>query len=354
VIEHINNGYLDEESFFAIIREETKNFKKTEKIYILNSIIYVAYIDKKISDKEKESILQVASLLQFDTNYKKILAEYNKSEFGKSLSKFYITAVIVIFAAIVSVSGIFIIRNQMDMSNKINNYEKKYVVFSEVFFNRYVIYKNVFAIGDGYFEKQAVFYLAGSAEIAFNPKYSSLTYNPTNHIVTCSYHRNFPFDLIQNFTSEVLVDEIKPKNISEEDAKNLGFVVGIVSGIGGAYLGGKASALISPFLPANLRPLSSLAGGVLGGVSGSAIGYFVTSNILEGVKITSDIAQKEKEAVVYAGKKLLLATLKADKNMISIYKEQFVKYIKRKYAKNGIEVAKVEFEQRDKNEATKN
>lgn len=344
VVEYVDSSYLDEESFFGAIHEEVKSLKKTERIYILNSVIYVAYIDKKISDEEKESIIQIASLLELDTNYKKILSKYNKSEFGKPPSKFYIASAIVIFIAIITAGGYAIYSYK---TNKIDSFDKKAFVFSEVFFNRYVIYKNAFDIGGEYFQKQAVFYLGGSAEITFNPKHNSLTYNPVNHVVTYSYDGDFPFDLKQNFSSVVLVDEIEPKEISEEDAKKLGFVVGIVGGTGGAYLGGKASTLISPFLPPNLKPFAPIGGVVLGGLVGSATGYFVTSNMLEGVKITSSISHKEKEEVVYAGKELIIATLKADEEMISMYKDQFIKYIKGQYARSGLEVTRVKFEQKD-------
>lgn len=344
VTECVDNSGLDEEKFFATIHDETKTFDKIEKTYILNSVIYLAYNDEKVTDEEKESILQIASFLELEVNYKKIISNYNKSEFGKSLSKLYIAIALVIFVAIISVSGYFIYIYKTD---KIDSFDKKSFAFSEVFFNRYVIYKNAFEAGGEHFQKQAVFYLSGSADVVFDLKKSSLTYNPANNIVTYKYIGDFPFDLKPTFAPEVLVDEIKSKEISEEEAKTLGFAVGIVGGIGGAYAGGKASALISPFLPSHLKPVASLGGMALGGLAGSAVGYFVSSNMLEGAKLTDNISHKEKEEVIYAGKELILAVLKTNEEMVNMYKEQFAKYIKAKYARSGVDVVRVDFEQGD-------
>ena len=72
-------------------------------------------------------------------------------------------------------------------------------------------------------------------------------------------------------------------------------------------------------------------GSTLGSVAGGAAGYFATSSLLEGVKLTDDISMTSKKETLKIGEELIKAQLQTDEQMNSMYKEHFESFIKSKY-----------------------
>lgn len=333
-----DKGDFDEESFLNSIKDKTSDLSQDDRNYLLNVVIYVAHTDKKISDNEKEAIIQVAYFLNLDTDFKKIMSTYESSEFAKSKAKFFVFSLIAAAVIIISVSAYFILGNTKD---KVVTFNQKSVVFSEINFNRFVVYKNFFPVENDHLQKQAVFYLNGSAEVAFNS--DNLVHNKSKNQIILKYD-NVPFELKPLFKPTILVDEIYPKEITKGEARKVGAFVGVAGTIGGSILGAKAGGLLKSVLPPPYNVAAPIAGGALGGITGGAAGYFLTVNALDGMKLVGDITPKEKREVIDASKALITATLQVDDAMLKLYKKNFKNYIKAKYAQFGYNINDIKYE----------
>ncbi len=331
-LNHISEGNIDEEVFFDKIKLTTQNLNRDEKEYILNSIIFIANEDKIISDKEKKIIIQVAHILSLDTDFKKILKSYKSSEFVPSISNKIIFSTIILFFTLILVSIYFYYTYS---KNDINIFNKHRVVFSDVSFNRFVVYKNKYNVENDYFKKQAIFYISGKAEVGFNPQ--NISYNKISETLTLSYKEDKFFEVKPIFNPLLVVDRVNPKSISKEDAKKVGAVVGIAGAIGGA----KAGNTLGKVFPKPYNFVATGAGAAIGGLTG----FFITSSALEGMKISKDISPREEDEVYKASKVLITELLARDKKLQELYKERFEKYIKFKYSLIGLKIKNIDYKE---------
>lgn len=73
------DGCIQEDNFLKLLKSDTEDLTVDEKSYILNAVIYVINEDKKISDNEKEVILQISRFLNINDSYDKLLSDFNTS-----------------------------------------------------------------------------------------------------------------------------------------------------------------------------------------------------------------------------------------------------------------------------------
>lgn len=328
---------IDENKLFNIVSDMSKDLSDEDKKYILNSVIFVANNDKKITDEEKELISQVNHLLGFKTNFKTIIKDFNKSEFSTPISTFKILLMLITIFIFIGVICFYFYREQ---SNKINIFKNDRVVFSDMSFNRYVIYKNSYQISE-YFLKQAVFYFDGVAEIGFDPK--NIKYNPVTKEITLFYKEK-PFIVNTSYNNVLLVDKIDPKPISEDDAKKIAGGFAIVGGYVGAQAGSVLGSFVGTVKP-ELKVIAPILGASTGAVLGGVGVYFTAKNILEDAKLTDDISKEEEEKVKLESKKLIDYVLYTDTQLFDLYKNSFDSFIKNKYASVGIEVIAIKYEE---------
>lgn len=328
---------IDENKLFDTVSTIIITLSEDEKKYILNSILFVANNDKRITDEEKELISQVNYLLGFKTDFNKIMKDFAKSEFSAPVSTIKLVIFFVIILTIVLGACFYFYKEQ---SNKINIFKNERVVFSEMSFNRYVIYQNSF-FKDDHFLKQAIFYFDGIAEIGFESK--NIKYNPVTKEVTLLY-KDKPFIINTSFNNVLLVDQIDPQPISEEAARRVAGGLALVGGYAGSVAGGTVGNLVGTVMP-NLKLIAPAVGMGAGAIIGGTGTYYITKNLLEGVKVTSEISVEEKEKVKVSSKELINEVLNIDDRLIELYKNSFKSYIKNKYASVGIEVNNIKYEE---------
>lgn len=318
--------------FINKIKEYSEPLNKLEKEEILNILIYVTDEDQNISAMEKEIILQVADSFGIEDNYDTLLKKYKKSFLKKPFSMQQI--LIPVLSMFVIVSGILYFMSQRVSSN-VQIFKDKKVVFNEISFNRFVIYKNKYSEDSKHFGKQAVFYIGGKAEVSFDP--DNIDYNSLTKTVTYFYPVDAPFGVEMSKVTSQLVDEIKPQPLSAEEAGKAAAVIGIAGGI----LGAKAGSTLGKLYP---HPYGKIGGGVAGGVLGSVGAGLVSFNALNGLSLSSDISSKEKDQVVIKSKELINTILSFEDELTKTYKESFKEYIVRKYALYNLEVNNVKFD----------
>lgn len=318
--------------FIQKIKTYSEPLNKVEKEEIINILIYVTDEDKNISDIEKEVILQVANSFGIEDNYDTLLKKYKKIFLKKPFSMQQI--LIPLLSMFVVVSG-FLYFMSKKVSSNVQIFKDKKVVFNEISFNRFVIYKNKYADDSKHFGKQAVFYIGGKAEVSFDP--DNIEYNSLTKTVTYFYPADAPYGVEMCKVTSQLVDEIKPQPISAEDAAKIATGIGIAGGI----LGAKAGSALGSLYPS---PLSKIGGGVVGGAVGSIGAGLVSFKALNGLKVSSDISLKEKDLVVLKSKELINTVLSFEDELTTAYKQSFKEYIVRKYAQYNLEVGNVEFD----------
>lgn len=328
---------IDENRLFEMVSKNIEELSEDKKIYILNSIIFIANSDKKITDEEKELISQVSYLLGFKSDFNKIMKDFYKSDFQNPISTVKIIMFFIIVLAGILAIGFYFYKKQ---ENKINMFDKERVVFNEMTFNRYVIYKNSF-IENGYFLKQAIFYFDGVVEIGFDSK--NINYNPITKEITLLYKEK-PFIVNTSFNNILLADKIDPEPVTEGEAKLVAGGLAIVGGYAGGVVGGKAGNIVGTVLP-NLKLIAPLVGGGVGAIVGGAGTYFVAKNMLEGVKLSSDISKEEEEKVKIDSKKLINEVFNNDEKLLELYVNSFEIYLKNKYASVGIEVNNIKYKE---------
>lgn len=339
------NLKIDENKMFEIVSKNIETLSEDEKKYVLNSIIFIANIDKKITNEEKELITQVNYLLGFRMDFSKIMEDFNKSEFATPISTVKIVLFFMIIVMILAVGLFYFYKNQ---DNKINIFKNERVVFNEMTFNRYVIYKNSF-VENKFFLKQAIFYFDGVAEIGFDPK--NINYNSITKEVTLLYKNN-PFIVNTSFNNIFLVDKIDPEPISVDEAKLVAGGLAMVAGYAGAVAGGKAGGtvgnLVGTAMP-NLKLIAPVIGTGIGSVVGGAAtglgAYYITKNILGGMQLSSDITKEEEEKVKVDSKKLINEVFNNDEMLLDLYINSFENFIKNKYASVGIEVTNIKYKE---------
>jgi len=336
ILGRIKNGSLSEASLIEDVKSATADLDEGEKTYILNSVIYIAYKDNMLSDTEWGQIKQVSNTLGFTNTKKNIEKNYNNSEFNKSISNSILLSIyLLIITLVIGFAYWYYSSNKQD----INIFKNEKIVFSEVSYNRYVVYKNKYSVdssfGTDYFLKQEVFYLSGSAEISIDPNY--LNYNANTHTLTITYPKHQLFKVSINFNKTKSVDSISPKEISKEDARKVGAIVGIAGAVTGAIVANKMSSIVPP-------PYSIAVSGI-GAAIGTFTGYAVTTSALNGLKLSKDITEREKQLVVKTAKQLILVSLKFDKKLHKMYLKSFEKYITLKYGTIGVVVENIVYKE---------
>jgi hypothetical protein len=322
----INNQDLSEAELLQTLQEQTQNITQEDKNYILNSVIFVTNEDDNISSTEKEIIIQIARFLDISHDYKTIMKEYHKSEFVEEKMPI-ITIIIGLLILAVIAGGLFW---QLKKQSNTNIFETDKYQFDQIHFNRYVMYKNSFEVFSGKFHKYFIAYISGVANVSFNPQ--KLQYNSKTKTLTLSENN---FDIESNFLTIKDIDTVNPDKISTSEARKIGAVVGLASG----YAGIKAGNSLANFLPKKIQlAVSSTTALVAGGA-----GYFVTSELLDGLQLSSDITETEKTTTKNIAKSLIDAQLKADEELQKIYKKHFEQFIKAKYKTHNIDIKHIKY-----------
>lgn len=330
---------IDEDKLFELVSSSVETLSVDKKKYILNSIILVAQRDNKISTEEKELILQISHLLGFKSNFTEIIKEFKKSNLSGSASTWKIIVFFIISLTIISAVGYYFYK---DKTNTVKLFNNEKVVFSELSFNRYVLYMNTFdTFAIKYYLKQAVFYFDGSAEISFDPK--GIKYNSINKELILSYPINI-FKVNTSYRNILEIDKIDTEAISKEEARVFGGVLSIAGAGVGAVVGSNAGGIVGTLLP-QFKVLAPIIGGVTGGVVGGAGTYLMASTLLDGTKISDDISKKEIEQIKIDGKKLINYALTNDEALVNMYKNSFETYIKAKYASVNLEIKEIKYEE---------
>lgn len=330
--EYMLNADFRESKLLESMKKKIEGYSDEKKAYILNSIIYVMLDDLKISETEKEIIVQLSKILGIESDINTLMKNYNKTKFKRPVRKRFKALSSLLLLILVAGGALFYIKS----ANEVKLFSDEKIAFDEVYFNRFVIYKNKFDTGGEPFRKQAVFYLNGSAEIGINPK--NLEYDFVSKTVTYTMPKEQDFLVEMKFNSPELIDEIKPKLITKEEAKVMGAVVGVAGAVVGAKVGSSLGSLIpSPFGKA----IGAFAGGVgLGGAT-----YYMTSKALAGASFKEKMSQTEKDLVIDNAKQLLKIVLSHDEELKKMYKKDFESYIISKYATYGYEVSTVTYKE---------
>jgi len=227
-----------------------------------------------------------------------------------------------------------------DQKPKINLFQTDKYEFYELTFNRYIFYKKKFLSPKTddvtrHFRKYAVYYISGKAVVSFNPKLLQL--NSEKDTVSIP-ESAFKVEINVPPSKELEIDKANPKPITESEANEMAAVVGLAAGVSVA----KGSWSLTKFLPPNVQPYAAAISGGLGAVGGGAA-YLVTSNVLDGLKLSSDISETERDEVLKTGKHLIKAQVTADEAIRALYKEQFETFIKAKYQAVGINVSNIQY-----------
>lgn len=328
-----------EEKLLESIKEKSQDLSREEKDTILNSVIYVMHMDNRISKTEKNTILQIAKFLDFDSSYEGIIKNYKNSEFKEPMSIFLLIFIGLLSLAVIS-GGIYW-KYTTKSGNDIEVFKTNEMTFAEVYFNRFIIYQNKFSSTTNHFRKQAVYYISGKADISFNPK--NLTYNDITKILTFTHSQSTIYKVEMDFNQLLEIDKINPKPISKDEAQKIGAVVGIAGAVAGANIGAKGGSLLAMVLPPHIKPFSNLIGGGLGGIVGGSGAYLVTSKALKDLSLSKSISESEKVQVLHAGKELIKAQMCIDKDLVELYKENFEKFIRLQYKKKGKEIKSISY-----------
>jgi len=329
--EYMTHSDFREAKLLESMKMKTQGLSVDEKEYILNSIIYVMLDNLRLSDTEKEIIVQVSQFLGIDSDVETLMKNYQKTKFRRPVRKIVKGLLVALSLFLIAGAAFLYVKN----ANETRLFNEERIVFDEVYFNRFVVYKNKFDTGGDHFQKQGVFYLSGSAEIGIDPK--NLQYDLISKTVTYTVPKEKRFFVDMKFNSEEMIDEIEPTPISKEEAQAMGAVIGI----SGAFVGAKVGSGLGSLAPV---PFGGTIGAVLGGVAGGAAVYSVTSKALEGASLKEKISQKEIEVVIDEAEKLLKVILSEDEDLNKMYKKDFENYIKTKYASFGYEVRTVSYE----------
>jgi hypothetical protein len=238
-----------------------------------------------------------------------------------------ITIIIGLLILAVIAGGLFW---QLKKQSNANIFETDKYQFDQIHFNRYVMYKNSFEVFSGKFHKYFIAYISGVANVSFNPQ--KLQYNSKTKTLTLSENN---FDIESNFLTIKDIDTVNPDKISTSEARKIGAIVGLASG----YAGIKAGNSLANFLPKKIQlAVSSTTALVAGGA-----GYFVTSELLDGLQLSSDITETEKTTTKNIAKSLIDAQLKADEELQKIYKKHFEQFIKAKYKTHNIDIKHIKY-----------
>ena len=330
----IGKSISKEKEFLSRVNKYTINLEEDEKLEIINIIIYVTDNDQKISNIEKESIIQISHAMGLEGDYSKLLSNYKKSPLANKVNYFGIIIFGIILTIFLSAFAYYMYTKQKNPET-VKIFNEKRVVFNQVYFNRFVIYKNKANVKNKHFKKEAIYYISGEAEVSFEP--SDITYDPSTKTITYILPKDSPFHIEMNKVKTILVDEIKPIPISEKEAAIMASGIGVAGGILGAGIGEGLGSLYP-------NPLSKIGGKIIGGLVGGVGSGIVAFNIFKGMELSKNITRKEKAEIKDKSVQLIETILKYNYELTKGYKASFIKYIKRRYARYGKIVEKVKFD----------
>ena len=335
IVKYMLNKEFREIKLLEDIEENTRELSREDKVDILNGIIYFMELDNKISSDEKSIVLQIAKFLDIENSYRDIIKSYKNSKYKKDKFPF-LTLIIGLIIVSLLAGGMY--WKYIQMKDTKNYFNKSQLVFSEVYFNKFVIYQNRVDMQSKYFKKSAVYYISGKADIGID--IDGLNYEPITKTLTIINNSSI-FSVEISLKNTIEVDKIDPKPISSEEASKMASYVGFAGAIAGAKIGSKATSMISQFLPTNLRFISTAIGATAGGVIGGGAGYYVTNKLLDNLSLSKKITEKEKTEVIRTARNLIKAKLLAEAELQIVYKQKFEHLIKREFLKHNKIVNKI-------------
>jgi hypothetical protein len=344
IISASKDDSICEESILNKVAELSAGITLEEKRLILNSVIYVAHHNQKISQTEKEVIVQVAHFLDLEANFKKIFYEYKKSDFAPQVSKIK-TGFAVAVALIIGLVAVFLLNGFLaNKNNELKIFNQERVVFNEVAMNRMVTYSNKFNIRNDNFLKQVVIYFHGDAEVSFNP--NDLRYDPTTKTVTLMHGS----DSIFNYSLDLkphIVDELNPLPISREDALKISAVIGVAGATVGGVAGNKLGGLFGSVLPSGSNFITSAITTGVGAVIGGAGSAYLSFKLLDGLQLSDKFNERERDSVIRNSEALIKALLMTDPELENLLKENFETFIKQIYSAYDVEVLQFKYVEKE-------
>lgn len=315
------SGAARERELLAGIREESTSFQEAERQHILDAVLTAAQRDHMLTAREKDFLVQLGRALDLP------LPQIAGDAARNSGAKGWYAAVVLLLLAIVGVSSYWLVERRWPLSQP-RLFATEEVVFQRVFFNRFLVYGNIYegAPGD-HFRRQVILHLNGYADVSFDPKSLSVwgqvaRYEPTGA----------PFELRPVVRREdiVVVDMIDPERVSAEEAVAVGATVGLVGAVAGAGLGAK-------FAP----PGSKLQGAGAGVVVGGTLAGVATGAMLSGEQLVDGINESEKTWVIAEGMKQIRSALSADTELQQRYHSAFEQFVKARLVSAGEPVTQV-------------
>lgn len=335
--DHINShgtdDEFDEEELLTLVRQLSVELDPKQREEIFRSLVQAAKADNHISADEKEVICQVGVALKIENPQQWLSSQ--KTWIGIAV------AALLFF----SVAGFAYYLYSSISGGGVNTYRRENIVFSEVFFNRFLIYKNRFNVESDWMRRQAVFYLNGSAEIAFEP--SQISYDESSGTLSLACSSAAPdsqFQMIYHFDDPVIVDQVDPRPISESEAKTAASVIGIAGSALGVTAGAKFGSVLSSFAPKQYKFVTQAGAGALAGLAGGLGGYYFALDSLTGTQLTKDISPAEILVITQAAMDIIKAALEAEGELTNIFEERFQTFIQAEYAERGKNISRVSFD----------
>lgn len=251
----------------------------------------------------------------------------------------------IIFSFIIFITSVvFYIYTSFSSTDKMNKnirmFDKHQMVFQKVFFDKYLIYGNVFESRNekrDKFTRQIIIYVSGTVEVSVNTDKLTLNKN-TGKVTYYVDDKNSPFDVSIYIPEKniKIVDNIYPKSIDMSDS----VAIASVMGIAGAVIG--ASAFKKGIVPmGKLNNLQGMAiGGILGGTGGIAVGLNT-----KGMRLRNMFGVKQKDEIIVKAQDLITFSLKNDKKMVEKYRKNFSKIMMAQVERQGIKFSGVDYEE---------
>ncbi len=240
------------------------------------------------------------------------------------------------------------------------------IIFRSITFDKFVVAGNRYMEKgtDGverHLSKGFVYYISGSANVNFDLgvfKYEPTPGKPDSGRLVCTIQNTenlakggellpYTIDVDVSQADQTEVYTVAPQPISEQEARAAGKAVGAVLGLGGAYVGAKAGASLSPLLqvfPIGRIPvigklganfLGTAAGASVGAAVSGVTGYVATSHLLSGLELTEKMSEKDKTQVMSKAKELIAAEILFDEQLGAELKTAFESYARHFYASQG-------------------
>lgn len=253
-------------------------------------------------------------------------------------NKWFLLSLIVLLLSISFYIYTFFSSTNM-MNKEIRMFDKNQMVFQKVFFDKYLIYGNVFENRNekrDKFTRQIIMYVSGIVEVSANT--DKLKFDEkTGKVIYKTKDKEAPFDVAIHIPEKniKIIDNIYPKSIDLSDSVAIASVLGIAGATVGASV---ASKWISPI--GKLTNLQNMAvGSVLGGVGGIAMGLST-----KGIRLKSMLGVRQKDEIIVKAEELIAYSLKNDKRMNRIYKNNFSKILNKFAEKNNMKFSGVVYE----------